>query len=44
MSKNEIPSDGKGWALFALKVVAYAVGLLLAGIGTANAANYFVNL
>lgn len=38
MSKNEIPTDGKGWAVLALKVVAYAVGLLLAGYGTTAAA------
>lgn len=44
MSKNEIPETPKSWAVFVLKVVAYAVGLLLAGVGTASAANYFTNL
>lgn len=38
MSQNEIPSDKIGWVKFTLKVVAYAVGLLLAGYGTASAA------
>lgn len=31
------------WLLTLLKVVAYALGLVLAGYGTANAATTFIN-
>ena len=36
--------DGKGWAIIALKAVAYLIGLVLAGIGTAQVATSLINL
>lgn len=36
---EEEPDPSKKWWVIALKVLAYLIGLLLAGMGTAQAAN-----
>lgn len=38
MSKLDI-KNGDPWWVIVLKVIAYAIGLILAGMGTVNAAN-----
>ena len=38
MSNKDINPNGGGWLVILLKVVAYAVGLILAGVGTTASA------
>lgn len=40
---KEDPDPSKKWWVIALKVLAYLIGLLLAGVGTANAATLFIH-
>lgn len=42
-SLEDEPKDGEKWWVIALKVLAYLIGLLLAGYGTANAATLFIH-
>lgn len=34
MEKASQPKDGEKWWIIVLKIIAYALGLILAGIGT----------
>lgn len=40
---NRISSTSSPWWVVVLKVLAYAIGLILAGVGTANASTLFIN-
>lgn len=40
---QEEPDPNKKWWVIVLKVLAYLIGLLLAGVGTANAATLLIH-